>query len=84
MLALRSVRAVAAAPGAAPGAAPSCGKATAAAQPAPRLDHEEEGAVGRTAAAGARQWAVQHQELLDQLQEAELRIPVPWGHVAGK
>ena len=67
MLAMRSVRSLLAAPGAAPIRA----KATAA-QPKPRADLEEEQVPV----------AADVQDLLTQLQEHEIRIPVPWGHVA--
>ncbi|KAE8737260.1 hypothetical protein FOCC_FOCC017278 [Frankliniella occidentalis] len=71
MLSLRSVRALE--------AAAVRGKATAA-QPRPQPGDEEDAGRGvRLQAAPDRQ-----AELLEQLQEREVRIPVPWGHVAGK
>lgn len=89
MLALRSVRAAAAATASAVTSADAAasssaasssarGKATAAAQPRALDDADE----ARRRPGGAPR-GDQHQELLDQLQAREVRIPVPWGHIAG-
>ncbi|KAK3907855.1 putative serine hydrolase [Frankliniella fusca] len=80
MLSLRSARALE--------AAATRGKATVAQpQPQPRADEEEAGQQGhgqrQRLGLFARAAPDRQAELHDQLQEREVRIPVPWGHVAG-
>ncbi|XP_034248595.1 probable serine hydrolase [Thrips palmi] len=58
------------------------GKATAA-QPRPRHEQDED-VAGQRAAGTAARASSQYEDLLAQLQEREVRIPVPWGHIAGK
>lgn len=58
------------------------GKATAA-QPRARHQQDEE-AGGRGGRRAVGKGSAQYEDLLAQLQERDIRIPVPWGHIAGK